>query len=53
MQGPVSETTAAANVAWCKRSCSGPQPYHCRARGRTPAGYGPLQPTRAALTLYI
>ena len=38
--------------AWCKRFCAQLRSYHCRARGRTSAGYGPLQPARAALTLY-
>ena len=54
VQGPVTQETDRRGTTRVLQAalCSSPQPYHCRARGRTSAGYGPLQPARAALTLY-
>lgn len=44
------ESRRGTNSAWCKRPGRRPHLYHRRVWGRTPAGYGPLQPPRVALT---
>ena len=40
------ESRRGTGSAWCKRPGRRPHLYHRRVWGRTPAGYGPLQPAR-------